>query len=219
MQKYLSVLEQCPLFANIDPKNIPAMLGCIGGRVQSFSKNETIFMEGSPATQVGVVLSGGVQIVKEDYYGKRSIMATLQPGQLFGESFACADIDRLPVSAIAVEKSEIMRIDCRRITMTCSSACAFHKQMILNLLGVVADKNLMLSQKIEIMSRRSTREKLMTYLLNQAKRRKSSEFTIPLDRQGLADYLGVERSALSAEISKLRADGVLETNRSYFKLL
>ncbi|MBQ8507267.1 MAG: Crp/Fnr family transcriptional regulator [Clostridia bacterium] len=219
MKKYLSVLKQCPLFAGIEAENIPAMLGCIGGRVYEYGKNETIFMEGDPATQVGVVLSGAVQIIREDFYGKRSIMGSVHPGQLFGESFACAEIERMPVSVIATEKSEIMRIDCRRITMSCSNACAFHSRMILNLLGVVAAKNLMLNQKIEIMSQRSTKEKLMTYLLDQAKRHKSSEFTIPFDRQSLADYLGVERSALSAEISKLRGEGILETNRSYFKLL
>lgn len=219
MKKYLDVLKGCPLFENIDPQNIPAMLGCIGARAYEYGKNEIIFMEGDPATQVGVVLSGAAQIIKEDFYGKRSIMATAHPGQLFGESFACAEVARMPVSVVATEKSEIMRVNCRRITQSCSNACAFHNQMILNLLGIVAAKNLLLNQKIEIMSQRTTREKLMTYLLDQAKKNKSSEFTIPFDRQGLADYLGVERSALSAEISKLRGEGVLETTRSHFKLL
>lgn len=219
MKKYLSILNQCPLFDNIDTAEMSAMLACLGAKTASFAKGETIFSEGDPATHVGIVLSGSAQIVKDDFYGKRSIVASLQPSELFGESFACAEVDRLPVSIIASEKSEIMLIDCRRITMTCSNACAFHSRMILNLLRVVAAKNLVFHQKIEIISKRTTREKLMTYLMDQAKRRASDEFTIPFDRQELADYLGVERSALSAEISKLRADGVFEADRSRFRLL
>lgn len=219
MKKYLPVLERCPLFDGIAPEHKTAMLGCLGARVIAYEKNEAIFMEGDPAFQVGVVLSGSAQIVKEDFYGNRSIVTSVMPSQLFGESFACADIESMPVSVIAAEKSEIMLIDCRKITATCSSACSFHSRMILNLLRVVAAKNLIFNQKLEIVSRRTTRDKLMAYLLDQAKRQDSAEFTIPFDRQALADYLGVERSALSAEISKLRAEGVFENTKSTFRLL
>ncbi|MBQ9951255.1 MAG: Crp/Fnr family transcriptional regulator [Clostridia bacterium] len=219
MKKYLPVLEKCPLFENIGMNEMHAMLGCIGARVHEYVKNEPIFMEGESADRVGVVLSGGAQIVKEDFYGKRSIVASVKPSQLFGESFACAEIDSLPVSVVATEKSEIMLVDCRRITMSCSNACEFHSRMILNLLRVVAAKNLVFNHKLEIVSKRSTKDKLMTYLLSQAKQNASSEFTIPFDRQSLADYLGVERSALSAEISKMKAEGLIDTNRSWFRLL
>lgn len=219
MKKYMSALEKCPLFESIEPGEMTAMLACIGARVAEYAKNEVIFMEGDPADRVGVVLSGGAQIVREDFYGNRSIVASVKPSQLFGESFACAEIDRMPVSVVATERSEIMLVDCRRITMSCSNACAFHSRMILNLLRVVAAKNLVFNQKIEIISRRTTREKLMTYLLDQAKQNASSEFTISFDRQSLADYLGVERSALSAEISKMKRDGLIDTNRSWFKLM
>ena len=115
--------------------------------------------------------------------------------------------------------SRILLIRLRRITETCSNACEFHNRMVMNLLRAIAGKNLMLNAKIEITSRRTTREKLMAYLLNQAKRAGGSTFTIPLDRQGLADYLGVERSALSAEIGKLRREGVIESERSTFRLI
>lgn len=219
MKKYLSILNACPLFESIDPAEMSAMLACLGARTASYGKNEIIFSEGDPATHVGVILTGSAQIIKEDYYGKRSIVASLQPSELFGETFACAGVAQLPVSVIASDRSEVMLIDCRRITMTCSNACAFHNRMILNLLRVVAAKNLVFNQKIEITSKRTTREKLLTYLMDQAKRHGSDEFVIPFDRQSLADYLGVERSALSAEISKLRADGILEADRSRFRLL
>lgn len=219
MEKFLPVLEKCPLFSGIEPENLQPMLACLGARVSEYAKHAPVFMEGDPARQVGVLLSGSAQVVKDDFYGNRSIVTGVAPGQLFGESFACAGLEHLPVSVIAVEKSEIMLIDCRRITMTCSNACSFHNRMVLNMLKVVAAKNLVFHQKMEIISQRSTREKLMCYLLNQAKEAGSNEFTIPFDRQALADYLGVERSALSAEISKLRSDGVLESSRSSFKLL
>lgn len=219
MKKYLPVLERCPLFDGIAPEHKTAMLGCLGARVIACEKNEAIFMEGDPAFQVGVVLSGSAQIIKEDFYGNRSIVTSVMPSQLFGESFACADIESMPVSVIAAEKSEIMLIDCRKITVTCSSACSFHSRMILNLLRVVAAKNLVFNQKLEIVSKRTTRDKLMAYLLDQAKQHGSAEFTIPFDRQALADYLGVERSALSAEISKMRAEGIFENTKSTFRLL
>ena len=112
-----------------------------------------------------------------------------------------------------------MLIDCRRITTSCTNACGFHNAMIYNLLQAVAKKNLEFHQKLAITAKRTTREKLMAYLLSQAKGAGSREFTISYDRQALADYLGVERSAMSAELSKLQKEGVLETTRSHFRLL
>lgn len=219
MKKYIPVLEKCPLFRQITSEEILPLLGCLGARVIGCSKGEAIFTEGDPATYVGILLSGSAQIVKDDVYGNRSIVASVAPGQLFGETFACAGTDSLPVSVFASDACEIMLIDCRRITLTCSSACSFHSRIIFNLLHVMAEKNLMFQRKIEITAHRTTREKLMAYLLDQAKQNASTQFTIPFDRQSLADYLGVERSALSAEISKLKKDGVIDTSRSYFRLL
>lgn len=219
MKKYFPVLENCSLFDGIRREDLSAILACLGARVITARKNTVIFSEGDPANYVGIVLSGSAQIVKEDFYGNRSIVAHIAPGELFGESFACAGVATLPVSITAAEDCEVMVIDCRRITVSCTSACAFHSRMIFNLLQVVAMKNLLFNQKIEITSKRTTREKLMAYLLNQAKLQGSSSFTIPYDRQGLADYLQVERSAMSAEISKLRKDGIIRCERSHFTLL
>ena len=125
----------------------------------------------------------------------------------------------MPVSVVAVRDSEVMLIDARRITVSCSNACEFHNRMVMNLLCAMAAKNLQLSRKIEITSHRTTREKLMAYLMTQARQARSSSFTIPFDRQALADYLCVERSALSAEIGRLRREGVLESDKSNFTLL
>ena len=219
MKKYISVLKNCGLFNDIEDENLIAMLGCLGAKVITVGKNEAIFQEGTNAKFLGIILSGAVQMVQDDFYGNRTIVTQIEENRIFGESFACAGVASLPVSFIASKDCEIMLIDCGRITNTCCNACAFHKQVIFNLLQLVAKKNLDFHQKIEITSKRTTREKLMAYLLSVAKQTGSNSFSIPYDRQGLADYLGVERSAMSAEISKLRKEGIIECQKNQFTIL
>lgn len=218
MQEFFPVLHRCTLFAGIDHKDLPGLLTCLGADKLTFKKHAPVFSEGDPARYVGIVLSGSVQIVRDDYYGNRTILSRAEAGELIAESFACAGVTALPVSVLAAEDCTVLRIDCVRITRSCSNACGFHNQLILNLLQVMADKNLAFHKKLEITSHRTTREKLMAYLLWQAKSQGAASFTIPFDRQGLADYLGVERSAMSAELSKLRRDGILDFTRSHFTL-
>ena len=218
MKEFFPVLSRCTLFEGISLEDLTGMLGCLGATATTIKKNNPVFSEGDPAKYVGIVLDGSVQIVQDDYYGNRSILARAEPGELFGESFACAGISALPVSIIATEDSTVLRIDCCRITRSCSNACEFHNRLILNLLQVMAEKNLSFHKKLEITAKRTTREKLMAYLLWQAKAQGADSFTIPFDRQGLADYLGVERSAMSTELSKLRKDGVIDFERSRFTL-
>ena len=217
--EFLAVLKTCPLFDGVEEGDLSAMLGCLGAKTTRVEKNEVIFLEGDPARYVGIVLSGQVQIVQGDYYGNRSILGRAGEGELFGEAFACAGVEALPVSVLAAERSDIMLLECGRITTSCCNACAFHSRMIVNLLRVMAAKNLQFHQKIQITSRRTTREKLMSYLMAQARMRQASQFTIPFDRQELADYLGVDRSGLSAEIGRLKTEGVIDCHRSTFKIL
>jgi CRP-like cAMP-binding protein len=219
MKKYFNILRKCPLFNNINDNDLSTMLTCLGARIMSFDKKYTIFSEGSPARYVGIVLSGSVQIIKNDYYGNRSIVSNAVPSELIGEAFSCAGLDYIPVSIVASEMSDIMLIDCNRILHSCSNNCHFHQQMIFNLMKNLAMKNIMFHQKIEITSKRSTREKLMTYLMFEAEKAKNNKFRIPFDRQELADYLEVDRSGLSAEISKLRKEGVIECEKNLFELL
>ena len=219
MKNYFSILRNCPLFNRIEDKELCEMLRCLSAKEYSYKKGETIFAEGDKAKYIGIVLKGSVQAVRVDYYGNRSIVTNIEPPQLFGEAFACAGLKSLPVDAVAATDTRILLLDAQRIARPCGNACPCHGQTILNLLHIVAKKNLVLHQKIEITSKRSTREKLMTYLLLQAKNAKSHTFTVPYDRQELADYLEVDRSGLSAEISKLRNEKVLECRRSTFTLL
>lgn len=219
MKEFIPMLKACPLFQGMEESELAGLLGCLGARPVSVSRHDLIFLEGEPAKYVGIVLSGQAQVIREDYYGNRSIVARIGPGQLFGESFACADVAALPVSVAAAEDSQILLMDCRRIICPCSNACAFHNRMVFNLMKIMAAKNLIFHQKIEVTSKRTTREKLMAYLMLQAKEHQSNHFTIPFDRQELADYLEVDRSGLSAEIGKLRSEGVLSSRRSTFTLL
>lgn len=219
MEKYLEVLKHCPLFAQMEERDILVMLDCLGAKVQSFDKKDTIFAEGTPATQIGIVLAGSAQIAQVDYWGNRSIFSSVGPCEVFAEAFACAEVGSLPMAVIANEPCVIMLMNRDRILHTCSQCCIHHQQLILNLVQDLATKNLQFHQKLEITSKRSTREKLMAYLMLQSKKEKSNSFDIPFDRQELADYLQVERSGLSAEISKLRNERVIESNRKHFVIL
>lgn len=219
MEKYFDILSTCPLFEKVGRGNYEKMLRCFGAKVVTVKRNGAVFHEGQPATKVGIVLTGAVQTVQDDYLGNRSILSMAGPGQLFAEGFACAGVDAMPVSVVATADSQVMLIDCSHIMTLCHNACSFHNQMIRNMLHSVAQSNLQLNQKIEILSKRTTKEKVMAYLLSEAKLQGSDEFTIPYDRQELADFLGVERSAMSAVIGKLRDDGYIQVNRRHFQLM
>lgn len=218
MKNHHGVLKRCPLFDGIDEAALSGMLTCLKARVKSYGKNETVIAEGDKAEKIGIVLEGSVQIEQNDYYGNRSIVGKAEAGELFAETFACAHVPEIPVSVVAAQGCKVMFIDCKRVTMACGNACEFHTVLIYNLMQIIAQKNLAFHRKIEITSKRTTREKLMAYLNLQAKR-KGSSFTIPYSRQELADYLSVERSGLSAEIGKLKKEGVIDCRKNKFTLL
>ncbi len=219
MKEYINVLKKCILFKSIEDNDIVPLLGCINGKKKTFKKGETIFYEGDIITEIGIVLSGSVELIRYDYNGNKSIVTFVKESEFFGESFACLGNKKIPVSIEAKEDTIICLIDIKRIIRTCSNACSFHNFMIHNLLRAVALKNVVLNQKIEVTSKRTTREKLLTYLYIESKKAKSKSFYIPYDRQGLADYLEVDRSGLSNEISKLIKEKVIKCEKNYFELL
>lgn len=219
MKKYFDVLKKCSLFNGIEEKDLAIMLNCLGAKIDNFDKKYTIFAEGKPARYIGILLSGTAQIIQIDYFGNRSILSTVEAGNSFAEAFACNDNSILPISVIANEPCEVMFIDSRHILHTCTNCCGFHQQLIYNLMKELAIKNIAFHQKIDVTSKRTTREKLLTYLNHQSKKANSNRFTIPFDRQGLADYLEVDRSGLSVEIGKLKKEGVLDSHKNYFELL
>ena len=219
MKKYFAILKKCPLFYGIEEERLSIMLDCLGTKVDFFDKKYTIFAEGKPAKYIGILLSGSAQIVQIDYFGNRSILSDIAPGNSFAEAFACNENSILPISVIANEPCEVMFIDSRHILHTCSNYCDFHQQLIFNLMKELASKNIAFHQKIDVTSKRTTREKLLTFLNYQAIKAGSNRFNIPFDRQALADYLEVDRSGLSVEISKLKREGILDSHKNYFELL
>ena len=218
MENYFDLLLSTPLFSGIGKEELNSMLKCLSPKLLTVPKGEPVFLEGDDAGFVGVVLEGSVQIVRDDFYGNRSVFAHAEQGDIFAEAFACANLDSMPVSGFALKNSKVLLLSCKKMLTVCSSACLFHNQLVKNLLKVVAQKNLGLNSKIQFMSQKTTKEKLMAYLLDQAKKAGSTDFNIPFDRQALADYLGVERSAMSTELNKLRKAGVLDCKGAQFRI-
>ena len=196
-----------PLFQNILPEDIPVMLKRLNAYTKSYRKDEYIKHAGDPADFIGIIETGSIHVLQDDYYGNRNITASISRDSLFGEAFTSA------------EDCTVMFLNGKTLLNTCDNGCKFHHTLVRNLLGIVAQNNMYLNQKIKYTSRKTTREKLMTYLNDQAKMKGSNDFTIPFNRQELADYLGVERSAMSAELGKLTKLGILRTQRSHFTLL
>jgi CRP-like cAMP-binding protein len=214
----IALLTHCTLFSGITPDEIQTLLRCIQARTLSLPKDSTIFMEGDTVVEIGIVLSGSVQISQTDYNGNRNVLAQLGAGELFGEVFACALVPQFPVSAICTTSSCVLLCNIQKLLTVCPHTCSFHQKLITNLLQVMARKSLALNRKIECMSQKTTREKLLHYLSREAKLQGSCQFQIPYNRQALADYLGVERSAMSTELGKLKAEGILDTHGSHFHL-
>ncbi len=219
LKENLLPLKASALFAGIADADLSPLLSCLGATIKAYAKNQTVFLSGDTPANLGVVLSGQVQVFQEDYYGNKSIFAHIAAGGLFAEAFAFAQIKALPVSVMTTTESELLFIDCKRLSAPCMSACAFHSRLIGNMMGILARKNIALTQKLELAAKRTTREKLMAYLSAEAKRAGSGQFYIPFNRQELADYLCVERSAMSAELGKLRDEGVMRFHKNEFELL
>lgn len=219
MEKFYPILEKNALFEGITPEKIPAVLTCLQARIKNYKKDEFICMEGDRAGFIGIVLAGQIQVFHDDYNGNRNLTASFGAGSLFAEAFACAGIPAMPVSILSYTDCAILFVDAELLLLHDSDDCGFHAQITANLLKIMARKNMLLNQKLGYISHKTTAEKLMAFLNDQAKLHQSSEFTIPYDRQGLADYLGVERSAMCAELSKLQKNGLLITRKNYFKLL
>ncbi|MDD6478514.1 MAG: Crp/Fnr family transcriptional regulator [Oscillospiraceae bacterium] len=218
MKKYLKILKKCPLFYGIEEEELLRLLSCLGAKVDSYDKKYTVFREGSQAKYLGIVLSGSVQIISIDYFGNRNIITEVYEAELFGEAFATADVAQIPVQIIANKPAEIMLIDMTHILHTCKNVCGFHQKLIFNIMRDLAEKAIFFHSKMEIISKRTTREKLLAYLADMAKRSGQKSFYIPFDRQELADFLGVDRSGLSVEIGKLKSEGIIEAQKNYFKL-
>ncbi|NLY83263.1 MAG: Crp/Fnr family transcriptional regulator [Acholeplasmataceae bacterium] len=219
MKNILQFLELNPLFRNMSLGEIESALSCLAAREAFFDKNVFIFEPETTKPSIGIILTGGVVIFKEDFWGNRSILTKLGAGDIFGEAFTCARTELLPVGALATERSRVLFVDYRKTLDAPSLLFPSQSKLAHNMLVILAAKNVMLTQKIEHLMKRSTRDKLLSYLSAQALTHGGPSFDIPLNRQELADYLAVDRSAMSNELGKLRKEGLLSYTRSHFELL
>ncbi len=219
MKEYINILKQCPLFANIQEDNITNLLSCLNAKERKYQKDEFIFIAGHTSDYMGIVLSGSVYVIHEDYWGNRTILSSIESGGLFGETFSFAHTDVLPVSVIAHENCTVLLINCKKLINTCSPTCIFHAELIKNMMMILALKNVSLTRKINHITKKTTREKILSYLSECAVEAVNNTFTIPFNRQELADYLSVERSALSNTLCKMRDDGIIEFHKNEFRIL
>lgn len=193
------------------------MLPCLSARQARFRRGQFLLRAGDRASSAGIILSGEAEVLQEDFWGNRNLLAAVGPGELFAEAFACAHAVS-PVSVQCTTDGSVLYLNVRAVFSPCEKACAQHKTLSQNLIRVLAEKNMQLNEKAGFLSQRTTREKLLAYLSAQARRAGSASFRIPFDRQQLADYLSVNRSAMSAELSNMQRDGLLRTDRSCFTL-
>lgn len=218
MKKYYKLLTKVSIFQNIEENQLENLLKCLGASVQEYAKNDILLLTDSKITSVGVILSGNAQIIKEDVLGNRNIMAEASAGEIYGEAFACANVSRSPVTVLTTTGCEVMHIQFNRIVTTCPSSCGFHTTLVKNMLQLIAKKNIFLNNKIDILSKRTTREKLLAYFSMQMQRSGGTKFKIPFSRDELADFLCVNRSALSRELCNMRDEEILDFSKNEFEV-
>lgn len=214
----IALLQTVQLFDGIEPEAFPSMLSCLGMKELDIPKDVYVLSAGDPVENVGIVLQGTLHVVREDDHGSRSLLATLPPGALFAETLCCVGTKESPVSVLASTDSRVMLLAFSRIIRTCSSACSFHAKLVANMLQVVASKNLMLQARMEFLSKKSIRARLLAYFASAAAEQ-GRDFSIPMSRETLADFLCVDRSALSRELGRLKDEGIVDFWKNQFRLL
>jgi len=217
LKKTFETAKNNPLFQGIAFSDFDRMLDCLSPRTGIYKKDEIVLLAGNTINFVGLILSGAVRIVKEDMDGNSAILTDLAVSEIFGEVFACAGITQSPVTIEAAEDTEILFLDYKRVITTCSSSCPFHARLVENMLKLIARKNILLNQKIEILSKRTTREKLFCFF--DTRRGAARKFTLPFNREELAQYLCVDRSALSNELGKMRDEGLINFEKNRFEII
>lgn len=218
MKEYFSLLKRTDLFLYVEEAEIEELLICLDGKISSYDKGEFIYREGTLPVRAGLILEGSVHIIKEDFWGNRSILSEVGKAGMFGETYSCLGGESLGVSVEAAEDCKCLFLDFQKMLAMVEQGPVRQSQIVFNLIRILAGKNLFLTKKMEYISQRSTRQKLLAYLSEQSRSVGNPEFYIPFNRQQLADFLAVDRSAMSAELSKLRKEGVLDYRKNWFLL-
>lgn len=212
-------LKNCTLFEGVDEADIQKILVCLAGHERKYERDSYVFRADDKVHFVYLILSGSMNIIDEDFWGNRSIIETMYADTLFGEAYVFANKEKHLVSVVAVEDSVLLEINPEKLFNTCSKGCDCHRRLIRNMAGILSEKIVRLTEKSGHIMQRTLRDKLLSYLSKCARREGKSAFDIPYSRQELADYLCVDRSALSHELSRLQKAGAIEFKKNHFKLL
>ncbi len=212
-------LSSTPLFQNISAPEIHSLMSCTKAHEKHFAKDQTILQAGDRIHEVGLVMDGSANILVNFYWGDSRIFGHVEKGAIFAENYAAVPDKELLCDVVAAEDTTVLFMDLSEIMTTCGSSCTFHQRLIRNLLQIAATKSLELSSRMMHTAPKSLRERLLSYLSEQAQMQGDAHFTIPFNRQQLADYLGVDRSAMSAELSRMQKDGLITYHKSEFTLL
>ncbi len=218
MEKYFNQIKNSPLFFGMNEDELRGILECFNARLKSYESGEMIIRQSDVITNLYLVLEGGVNIEKDTYWGRRIIITKLGVNDNIAMSFVACKAVESTIDAIASENTKLLVLNYEKCTSMCQNACARHKVLINNMFEILAKENLELLQKIENISQKSIRDKLLTYLSNEARKNKNNVFEIPFNRQDLADYLNIDRSAMSFELSKLQKEGLIQYEKNKFLL-
>ena len=217
MKEIFDIVTNNDLFEGIILNDFEKMMTCLSPIQKKFNKGETILDTGDRVKYIYVVISGSVKVVKNSIDGKENILTELSVSEIFGEVFSCANILYSPVTVISLEKSEVLFFDYKKSISSSQSTCSYQSKLISNMLKLLANKNIMLHQKMELISKRTTRERLLSYF--DIQRGMKKKFMIPHSRENLASYLCVDRSAMSNELSKMQKEGIIKYDKNQFEIL
>lgn len=217
MRGRTQALRNTGLFEGIEDEEMDTMLKCLGAFTRRYAKEEFVFRRGDRTDCLGVVLTGRVREIREDWWGNRTVLADIGANGMICTDYACSS-DPLDVSVVATEPTEVLYLDVGRVSNVCSSSCEFHNRLVRNLMKSLAGMSMGMNRRLDQLSKRSTREKICAFLSDQARAAGSSDFVIGMNRQQMADYLGVDRSAMSSELGRMQRDGVIEFEKNHFVL-
>lgn len=218
----IDLLYKNPLFNNFDKTTLEIFINSIDHKILYLDKDETLFYECDFFPYLCLLLEGEIMLSKSDEYGNRNIIDIVREGHMFAEAFSFTTDKISPVTAQAVKKCTVLLVNTDKLLRTENNdieIIANKYQLVSNLLNIFANKNMILLSKIEIISRRNTREKILHYLELQKEVNHNKIFTIPYSRKEMADFLGVDRSALSRELGKLKEEGIIDFDKNIFKIL
>lgn len=219
LNQYLEKYKNIPLFSGMSEADLLSMLDYLGAYIKSYHKDEFIVLYEAYIKCVGVVLEGNVLMIKEDLWGNKTVLVTIKQSELFGEAFACGSTGKATVAYTAGTSVKVLFLPFEKVMHSCTKSCVYHHRLIENMVTLIANKNVQLMEKVEITTKMTLREKIFAFLSIQAQKKNSKYFTIDMGRIEMAEYLCADRSALTRELKRMKAEGILDFDKNTFRIL